>query len=139
MVDTTPPAITCPADVKIGAGQTPVLGTPTVSDAVDPAPAVSNNAPATFPTCATTVTWTATDASGNYATCTQQVTVSAPLVCDVNGDGAIDRNDINAIMAARNQPAGPGDPRDYDGDGRITVNDARGCVLRCTLANCATQ
>jgi hypothetical protein len=38
---------------------------------------------------------------------------SAAMTCDVNGDGVIDRNDINVIMAARGQPAsGPGDVRD---------------------------
>jgi len=36
---------------------------------------VTNNAPLTYPIGNTTVTWTATDASGNAATCTQVVTV----------------------------------------------------------------
>jgi hypothetical protein len=62
----------------------------------------------------------------------------APLVCDVDVDADIDRNDIALINAARNQLAsGPTDPRDPDRDGRITVNDARICTLRCTLAQCA--
>jgi len=37
---------------------------------------VTNNAPATFPKGNTTVTWTATDASGNTETCQQTVTVT---------------------------------------------------------------
>ena len=57
-------------------------------------------------------------------------------VCDVDADGDVDRLDISLIFAARNQPAGPGDPRDFDGDGVITVLDARGCVLQCTLPRC---
>ncbi|MCK4622077.1 MAG: Ig-like domain-containing protein [Desulfuromonadales bacterium] len=58
-------------------------------------------------------------------------------VCDVDGNGAIDRNDINAIFMARNTPAsGPDDPRDADQDGTITVNDGRICVLQCTLLRC---
>jgi hypothetical protein len=57
--------------------------------------------------------------------------------CDVDANRQVDRNDINAIFAARNQPAVPGDARDYDGDGIITVKDARACVLQCTNANCA--
>jgi hypothetical protein len=62
----------------------------------------------------------------------------APLVCDVDVDADIDRNDIALINAARNQLAsGSTDPRDADRDGRITVNDARICTLRCTLAQCA--
>src|SRR6185369_15016594 len=52
------------------------------------------------------------------------------LVCDVNGDGAVDRNDINAIFSARNSKALLGDPKDADGDGLITANDARICALK---------
>ncbi len=58
-------------------------------------------------------------------------------VCDVNNDGSINRNDINLIFAARGQSVQTGDLRDLDGDGLITVNDARGCALRCTKPNCA--
>ena len=59
-------------------------------------------------------------------------------LCDVNHDESIDMSDIQLITAARNTPAsGPSDPRDFDGDGTITVNDARGCVLQCTNARCA--
>ena len=57
--------------------------------------------------------------------------------CDVNGDSKIDSTDINLILAARNTSALPDDPRDADGDGIITVNDARICVNRCTNTLCA--
>ena len=60
------------------------------------------------------------------------------LVCDVDGNGQVDVFDLRAIMAARNSPAsGPDDPRDADGDGVITANDARVCVLECTNSRCA--
>lgn len=66
--------------------------------------------------------------------------VGGPLKCDIDKDGDIDKNDINAIFSARGQKAtGPDDARDLDGDGLITVNDSRGCVLKCTLANCAIK
>ena len=58
-------------------------------------------------------------------------------ICDIDLDRDVDRNDINAILAARNKPAVPGDARDYDGDGMITVNDARACTLLCTRPRCA--
>jgi hypothetical protein len=59
-------------------------------------------------------------------------------VCDVDADGDVDRNDINAIFTSRNTPAGgPNDPRDVDGDGIITVLDGRSCVLHCNLSRCA--
>jgi len=56
--------------------------------------------------------------------------------CDLNGDFKIDRTDINIILSGRGLNK-PGDVRDIDGDGWITVNDARGCVLQCTNPNCA--
>ena len=60
------------------------------------------------------------------------------MVCDVDVDGDVDSNDIALILAARNTPAnGPDDPRDADGDGFITVLDARQCALACTLPGCA--
>jgi hypothetical protein len=61
----------------------------------------------------------------------------AGTVCDVNEDGQIDINDIDAITAARGSFAlGPQDSRDANGDGIIDVNDARVCVLRCTKPGC---
>jgi hypothetical protein len=60
--------------------------------------------------------------------------------CDVDKDGDIDKLDLSLITKARNQAAsGPDDPRDSDGDRRITSNDAKVCILRCTRPNCATQ
>ena len=56
---------------------------------------------------------------------------------DINGDGCIDRADMSLILAARNQQAdGPDDPRDLDGDGVITVNDARRLVTLCDVRRC---
>ncbi|MCH8038167.1 MAG: HYR domain-containing protein, partial [Proteobacteria bacterium] len=76
--DTTPPVITAPADVTAeatGSATVVALGTPTVSDDIDPSPDVSNDAPASFPLGLTVVTWTATDASDNTTSDTQEVTV----------------------------------------------------------------
>ena len=79
--DSTPPAITCPANVTVNANAGVcyatgvVLGTPTASDNCGSV-TVTSNAPAQFNKGVTTVTWTATDPSGNTATCTQTVTVN---------------------------------------------------------------
>ncbi len=81
----------------------------------------------------------ATDNGGNTANVRVPVSVVAPpLACDVDGDQDVDRDDIMLIFAARGQPAdGPDDPRDANGDGIITVNDGRECVLQCTNPACA--
>lgn len=64
-------------------------------------------------------------------------TPDLPLRCDVDGSGAVDRSDITMINASRYQPAQAGDPRDNDGDGIITMSDARQCMQLCTLPRCA--
>lgn len=91
VVDTTAPTITAPPNVAAEIGDPVDLGTPVVSDACDPSPAASNDAPATYPLGVTIVTWTATDGSGNMATTTQQVTMSdtnAPVIT-LNGDSEV--------------------------------------------------
>lgn len=80
VVDTIKPVITAPATVTANANNGCVafninLGTPSVSDNCSIA-SVTNNAPNTFPLGTTTVTWTATDASGNVKTATQLVVVT---------------------------------------------------------------
>jgi len=65
------------------------------------------------------------------------VTVSS-AVCDVNNDLIINSVDINLITAARGSAVAAGDLRDADGDGKVTVLDARKCALKCTNGNCNT-
>lgn len=57
--------------------------------------------------------------------------------CDISSKGSIDITDIRIVQASLNTPAVKCDPRDPDGDGTITANDARMCVLRCTKPGCA--
>jgi hypothetical protein len=77
--DTIPPLITAPPDIEVECesheGTAVALGLPLVFDQCDSNPTVSNDAPALFPLGPTVVTWTATDASGNFAVDTQTVTV----------------------------------------------------------------
>ena len=78
--DNKPPTITAPPNVIAeakGALTNVSLGTPTVGDLVDRSPVVSR-APSgnSFPVGLTTVTWMATDASSNYATAIQTVTIT---------------------------------------------------------------
>ena len=62
-----------------------------------------------------------------------------PQKCDLDGDADIDREDIMVIFGLRGTTADPGSPADLDDNGIITINDARGCVLRCTRPSCATE
>lgn len=61
-----------------------------------------------------------------------------PKLCDADGDFDVDSKDIVAIGGAKGTPSsGPGDLRDVDGDGMITVLDARQCVSYCKDPKCS--
>ena len=127
--DTTPPVITCPASVTLecGSDTTPTgAGIATATDDTDPNPVITFT-DATVPGCGfsgtISRTWTATDASGNSASCVQTIavvdttppTISCPaditLECGSggsttttgtttgtnSGNNAIPDNDINGI------------------------------------------
>ena len=55
---------------------------------------------------------------------------------DLDGDGDVDRSDINIIRQYRNQPVSTCPDCDIDGDGRITVLDARKLFNMCTCSRC---
>jgi hypothetical protein len=76
--DTTPPVITCPADVTVEqetADGTVVPLTATATDICDADPTITSDELAIYPLGTTTVTFTATDDAGNSASCTTTVTV----------------------------------------------------------------
>jgi hypothetical protein len=64
---------------------------------------------------------------------------SKATTCDVDGDGDVDNNDVALVRAGIGQTPAVGDPRDPTGDGKITMNDVRACVLQCTKASCAVN
>ena len=77
--DTAAPTIEAPVGVvaeATGVLTSVTLGSPIVTDDRDPSPVVTNDAPASFPIGVTSVTWTATDASGNSATDVQLVNIT---------------------------------------------------------------
>lgn len=63
--------------------------------------------------------------------------VAVKLVPDLDGDGDVDNNDVQVVLAARNTVAVNNDPRDINRDGFINVTDARALSLQCTRARCA--
>lgn len=76
--DTTPPVITAPADQSFATTTipaSPTLVPATATDDTDPHPVITY-APLLFPLGTTQVLWTATDASGNFATTTSNVTIT---------------------------------------------------------------
>jgi hypothetical protein len=86
VVDTTPPVISCPANIEVectgGLGiqandpqLAPFFAGVSATDTCDASPTIVNNAPAFFPLGTTEVTFTATDADGNSSSCSAFVTV----------------------------------------------------------------
>jgi amidase len=68
------------------------------------------------------------------------VTITVPKLGDVDGDGDVDNNDLNLILAARNTLAtSVNDLRDVNGDGKIDALDTRILTTLCTRPRCATQ
>jgi hypothetical protein len=77
-----------------------------------------------------------------YGTLSAHVNVAVPnsIRGDLNGDGRVDKDDLNIILAALNTlSTGPHDARDLNGDGVINALDARILVTLCTSTGCATH
>jgi hypothetical protein len=55
---------------------------------------------------------------------------------DINEDGFVDRNDVDEIRSHLRQPASACPACDLDGDGTITVLDARQLIGMCTCSRC---
>jgi hypothetical protein len=84
--DTTPPVISCPADITVECTGNlgvqaddpqlaPFFAGVSAMDVCDDAPTITNDAPAFFPLGDTIVTFTATDDHGNASACSATVTV----------------------------------------------------------------
>ncbi|CAM3502265.1 Kelch repeat-containing protein [Corallococcus soli] len=109
--DTTPPAVSCPADVSVVSSEPSgavVTFEPTATDTVSSPPTVTSS-PASgsaFRPGATQVTVTATDAAGNSSQCTFQVRVQATVVeiagggCQSTGNGALPALALLSVLAS---------------------------------------
>ncbi len=128
-----PPTITCPADMTAYAAEptgVAVTFSVTATDSDDPAPTVvcSPESGSAFAPGTTTVTCTATDPSGNTATCSFVVTVHLPDFGDAPHSPTY--HTLLAHNGARHAIAGPffgGSPpgvahRDPESDGNPSLN-----------------
>jgi len=121
--DREPPAITCPPDVSVAndPGQSSAVVNPGIAAASDNCDGArtaagqrSDGKPlsAPYPVGQTTVTWVATDSSGNVATCMQTVTVrdvekptiTCPSNLTVPRDSAAGATVTYTVAAADNSP-----------------------------------
>lgn len=119
VVDTTKPNLIAPANIvarPTGTLTSVNLGNPTVSDTVDAAPAVSHDAPSGFPQGTTTVTWKATDKSGNTATATQTVTISMAFVLSAPPDRRVEATAPTTVVAL-------GTATTMNGVGSVTITN----------------
>ncbi|MDE2367426.1 MAG: hypothetical protein KGN16_00520 [Burkholderiales bacterium] len=66
----------------------------------------------------------------------QRATGVVTQVCDVNGDGEIDKSDITLIMKSIGAHVGPTDVRNPTRTGIVSITDARQCTVACTHALC---
>lgn len=74
----------------------------------------------------------------NVSPVVYDVTVNSALTtCDVNLDGAVNTLDLGLVRAGIGKLPAPSDPRDANGDGKITMLDVRACTLLCTKPLCA--
>jgi hypothetical protein len=124
--DTIAPVVTAPDDVEAECTSpegTPVeLGEPTVEEVCDAEPLVENDAPELFPLGDTTVTWTATDASGNAGSDEQMVSV-----VDTTPPELVAPPDVRVECASPDgTPVDLGEPMvsDICDDAPVVTNDA---------------
>ena len=151
--DANPPVLTCPADVTVSADAACVAAAAlnaTATDDCDPSPVVAGPTPAgPYPLGQTTVTFSATDASGNTAECQVVVTVEdttppvivCPADLTVDADANCEASPALAATATDNcvsSPAvsGPAPPGPYPlGTTVVTFSaqDAAGNAATCAM------
>lgn len=88
----------------------------------------------------TTIIVTYTNPDSSVVTAYVPVFVPFLIKGDLNGDGRVDKEDLQILLQSLNQPDSvPGDARDLNGDGVINALDARILVTLCTKPGCATH
>lgn len=128
--DTAPPSVNAPAPIIVGATSasgitsadtrvSAFLGSATATDVVTASPTITTNAPAVFPVGTTTVTFTATDSSGNASSATSTVTVT-PLPPSSTGGTPTAPPTPPSATAPPAVPAAPPGAADRTPPGNVT-------------------
>lgn len=105
VIDTTAPQIKAPDDISLEATNTEEnivdIGLPWIFDIIS-VESFANDAPETFPIGMTTVTWTASDTSGNIASDTQIISISdtTPPVITAPSDIVVEATDVSGMQIA---------------------------------------
>ena len=116
--DNIPPTVVCPPDVTFGTNGIDCAGTGNigVANAIDNCPNVTVTGVRSdglglnelYPKGETTITWTATDASGNQATCDQLVTVvdddPPAITCPADINQTADPDECSALISNLGTP-----------------------------------
>jgi hypothetical protein len=104
-LDSTPPSITCPANVTVEATcPSGAIATYTAPEGTDSCPGVTTTRTAgqasgsVFPIGSSTVTYTATDASGNSTSCSFTVTVLTPQAVLQNLIASVTASSLNGTQ-----------------------------------------
>ena len=99
IIDTTAPNVSAPSDIVAEAtdlsNNEVELGDATAYDIMN-VDSITNDAPEFFPVGETTVTWTATDSSGNSSTATQTVTIIDTIIPSITAPDSITAEAISA-------------------------------------------
>ena len=102
VIDTTPPQIKAPDDISIEATNVDAnivdIGIPWVYDIIA-VESFASDAPDTFPIGMTTITWSASDTSGNIASDTQVITISdtTPPTIFAPSDIVVEATDVSGM------------------------------------------
>ena len=83
--------------------------------------------------------WDAATSENNVQELRPCLTVYYTLEGDLDKNGIVDRDDVNIIKSYRNQPSAICPNCDIDGDGTITIRDARKLVKMCTCTRCRCE
>ena len=128
--DDEPPVISCPADaaVECNASTEPAdTGSATATDVCDPNPTVTYQDVESAGSCPQsriiTRTWTATDAAGNVASCTQTITVrdTTPPVLAFTGGQAVGESPVWTLKAETGPSRRDWTAMAYDAKRGVTV------------------